>query len=50
MLQLGLFIWAALTRLDLVADVDSWTLMTVLMTAYLVVSVTISVRRGLVAV
>lgn len=49
-LQFCLFIWAALTRLDLVADVDSWTLMTVMMAAYLVVSVTISVRRGLVNV
>lgn len=49
-LQLGLFIWAALTRLNLVADVDSWALMTVMMAAYLIVSVTISVRRGLVNV
>lgn len=49
-LQLGLFIWAALARLDLVAEVDSWTLMTILMGAYLVTSVTISVRRGLVNV
>lgn len=49
-LQLGLFIWAALARLDLVAEVDSWTLMTVMMAAYMVVSLTISVRRGLVTV
>jgi hypothetical protein len=49
-LQLGLFIWAALAKLDLVADVDSWALVTILMGTYLVASVTISVRRGLVNV
>lgn len=49
-LQLGLFAWATLTKLKLASDVDSWTLMTVLMGAYLIVSVVISTRRGLVAV
>lgn len=49
-LQLGLFAWAALTKLKLASDVDSWTLMTVLMGAYLIVSVVISTRRGLVNV
>ncbi len=46
-LQLALFVWAALTRLDLVAEVDSWTLMTVMMGTYLGVSMIISFRRGL---
>ena len=43
----ALFVWAALTRLDLVAEVDSWTLMTVMMGTYLGVSMIISFRRGL---
>lgn len=49
-LQLGLFAWAALTKLKLASDVDSWTLVNVLMGAYLIVSVVISTRRGLVTV
>ncbi|MBA3879835.1 MAG: hypothetical protein C0500_08985 [Sphingobium sp.] len=47
-LQLALFGWAALARLDLVAEVDSWTMFTLLMGVYLIVSLTISQRRGLV--
>lgn len=47
MLQLALFIWATLTRLDLVAEVDSWSLMTVMMGVYLCVSMVVSFRRGL---
>lgn len=46
-LQLALFAWAALAKLDLVADIDSWTMFTVLMGAYLVASLVISQRRGL---
>ncbi|MBY0284133.1 MAG: hypothetical protein K2W81_09235 [Sphingomonas sp.] len=46
-LQLALFGWAALAKLDLVADIDSWTMFTVLMGAYLVASLVISQRRGL---
>lgn len=47
-LQLGLFLWAALTRLNLAPEVDAWTLITVLMAVYLIVSIVISARRGLV--
>jgi hypothetical protein len=46
-LQLALFGWAALAKLDLVVDVDSWTMFTVLMGAYLVASMVIAQRRGL---
>lgn len=49
-LQLGLFAWATLTKMKLASDVDSWSLMTVLMGAYLIISVVISTRRGLVNV
>ncbi len=49
-LQLCLFVWAVLTKLGLAADIDSWSLMTVLMGVYLIASVAISTRRGLVAV
>ena len=47
-LQLALFGWAALARLDLVANIDSWTMFTLLMGVYLIVSLVISQRRGLV--
>lgn len=46
-LQLALFAWAALAKLGLVADVDSWTMFTVLMGVYLVASLVIAQRRGL---
>ncbi|OYW23757.1 MULTISPECIES: hypothetical protein [unclassified Sphingomonas] len=49
-LQLGLFAWATITKLKFASDTDSWSLMTVLMGAYLIVSVVISTRRGLVNV
>lgn len=45
--QLVLFIWATLAKLGLVADVDSWTLLTLVMAVYLVVSTWIGFRRGL---
>lgn len=45
--QLALFIWATLAKLGLVADVDSWTLLTLVMAVYLVVSTWIGFRRGL---
>ena len=46
-LQLALFGWAALAKLDLVADIDSWTMFTVLMGVYLAASLVIAQRRGL---
>ena len=48
MLQLALFAWATLARLRLVADVDSWTLMTVLMGVYLAATTIVQARRGLI--
>jgi hypothetical protein len=45
--QLALFVWATLAKLGLVADVDSWTLLTLVMAVYLVVSTWIGFRRGL---
>ncbi len=45
--QLALFIWATLVKLGLVAEVDSWTLLTLVMAVYLVVSSWIGLRRGL---
>ncbi|MBA4047714.1 MAG: hypothetical protein C0476_04145, partial [Sphingomonas sp.] len=47
-LQLGLFGWAALAKLDLVPDIDGWTMFTLVMGTYLIVSVVIARRRGLV--
>ncbi len=49
-LQLGFFIWATLTKLKLASEIDAWSLMTVLMGVYLIASVVISNRRGLVNV
>lgn len=49
LLQLALFCWATLTRLHLVPETDAWTLMTVVMGVYLLVSFIVSARRGLVA-
>lgn len=49
-LQLGLFVWASLTKLKLASEIDAWSLMTVVMGAYLIGSVVISTRRGLVTV
>lgn len=46
-LQMLLFGWATLAKLALVAEVDSWTFMTVLMAGYLIASVVIGQRRGL---
>jgi hypothetical protein len=45
--QLALFAWATLAKLGLVAEVDSWTLLTLVMAVYLVVSSWIGFRRGL---
>ncbi len=45
--QLALFVWATLAKLGLVAEVDSWTLITLMMAVYLVVSTWIGFRRGL---
>lgn len=47
--QLGLFGWAALARLGLVAEVGLWTLMTISMAIYLVVSIIAAIRRGMFA-
>lgn len=47
-LQLALFGWAALAKLDLVPDIDSWSMFTLVMGVYLIVSVMIAQRRGLV--
>lgn len=47
--QLGLFGWAALARLGLVAEVSLWTLMTISMALYLVVSIVVALRRGMFA-
>jgi len=49
LLQLALFVWATLTRLDLAPEADAWTLMTVMMGVYLLIGTIISARRGLVA-
>lgn len=48
LLQLALFAWATLTRLKLMPEVDAWTLVTVMMGVYLLVSFIVSARRGLV--
>ena len=48
MLELVLFGWAALAKLMLVPDIDSWTMFTLLMGVYLIVSVVVAQRRGLV--
>lgn len=48
LLQLALFVWATLTRLDLAPEADGWTLMTVMMGVYLLIGSIISARRGLV--
>ncbi|MDO1559073.1 hypothetical protein Q0812_06480 [Brevundimonas sp. 2R-24] len=45
--QLALFLYAAAARLDLVAEVSAWTLMSVLMALYILASAVTSVRRGL---
>ncbi len=47
-LQLGLFGWAALAKLDFVPDIDSWTMFTLVMGVYLIASLVIAQRRGLV--
>jgi len=49
LLQLGLFGWAALARLGLVAEVSMWTLMTISTAIYLVVSIVSALRRGMFA-
>lgn len=48
LLQLALFGWATLTRLKLLPEADAWTLVTVMMSVYLLVSFIVSARRGLV--
>lgn len=47
--QLGLFGWAALARLGLVAEVSLWTLMTISTAIYLVLSIVAAIRRGMFA-
>ncbi|MGC6399908.1 hypothetical protein ACNI3Q_04940 [Sphingomonas sp. FW199] len=47
-MQLALFIWATLAKLALVPDVSSWTMLTVLMAGYLLASIWVGWRRGLV--
>ncbi len=49
LLQLGLFGWAALAKLGLVAEVSLWTLMTISTVIYLVVSIVAAIRRGMFA-
>jgi hypothetical protein len=49
LLQFGLFGWAALARLGLVASVSLWTLMTISGAVYLVVSIVVALRRGMFA-
>jgi hypothetical protein len=48
-LQLGLYLWAMLAKLDLVAQVSLWTLMIVAMAIYLVISIGVAMRRGMFA-
>lgn len=48
-LQLGLFGWAVLAKLGLVADVSLWALMTISTVIYLVVSIVAAIRRGMFA-
>ena len=48
MLEFALFGWAALAKLMLVPDIDSWTMFTLLMGVYLIVSMVVAKRRGLV--
>lgn len=45
--EVALFIWASLAKLGVVAEVDSWTLLTVLMIGYLLISGIVATRRGL---
>lgn len=47
--QIGLYFWAALAKLGLVGNVSLWTLMLVFMGVYLVISIGVSMRRGLFA-
>jgi hypothetical protein len=49
LLQLGLFGWAVLAKLGLAASVSLWTLMTISMVIYLVVSIVAAIRRGMFA-
>lgn len=49
LLQLGLFGWAALAKLGLAATVSLWTLMTIAMAVYLIVSIAVALRRGMFA-
>lgn len=49
LLQLGLFGWAALAKLGLVAEVSLWTLMTISTVIYLTVSIVTAIRRGMFA-
>lgn len=46
-LQGALFLYAAAERLGLVATLSNWGLVAILMTAYLMASIVIQVRRGL---
>ena len=48
-LQLGLFLWAALAKLGLVAEVSMWTLMMIATGVYLVISMGVAMRRGMFA-
>lgn len=45
--QLGLFMWAALTKLGLAGDVSLWTLMLICTGVTIVISIAVVVRRGM---
>lgn len=49
LLQLGLFGWAVLAKLGLVASVSLWALMTISTVIYLIVSIVSAIRRGMFA-
>jgi len=46
-LQIGLFLWASLAKLGLVAEVSLWTLMLIATAVHLVVSIGVAMRRGM---
>jgi hypothetical protein len=47
--QAGLYVWAALAKLGLVASVSLWTLMMIATGIYLIISIGVAMRRGLFA-
>jgi hypothetical protein len=48
-LQLGLYVWAMLAKLNLVAEVSLWTLMIIATAVYLAISIGVAMRRGMFA-